>query len=140
MLIPTVIYGYLFFSLDFPVTERVSSGVSTKDMYKAVLTPLYIFLLICMMGTAITELFTNQWVGVLLQNVTQSAILVLPRVAAVQALARSGAGPVVHGRPLAGAWRGQGLRARPAAAARPQVGWRKETRSEEGAIKQAYSK
>ena len=96
MLIPTLIYGYLFFSLDFPVTERVSSGVSTKDMYKAVLTPLYIFLFICMLGTAITELFTNQWVGVLLQNVTKSAILVLALVAAVQALARSVAGPVVH--------------------------------------------
>lgn len=96
MLIPTVIYGYLFFRLDFPVTERVSSGVSTKDMYKAVLAPLYIFLFICMLGTAITELFTNQWVGVLLQNVTKSAILVLALVAAIQALARSVAGPVVH--------------------------------------------
>ena len=96
MLIPTIIYGYLFFRLDFPVTERVSSGVSTKDMYKAVLKPLYIFLFICMLGTAITELFTNQWVGVLLQKVTKSAILVLALVAAVQALARSVAGPVVH--------------------------------------------
>jgi len=96
MLIPTVIYGYLFFKLDFPVTERVSSGYSTKEMYKAVLTPLYIFLFICMLGTAITELFTNQWVGVLLQNVTSSAILVLALVAAVQAAARSVAGPVVH--------------------------------------------
>ena len=96
MLIPTGIYGYLFFRLDFPVTERVSSGVSTKEMYKAVLTPLYIFLFVCMLGTAITELFTNQWVGVLLQNVTKSAILVLALVAGVQALARSVAGPVVH--------------------------------------------
>jgi MFS family permease len=96
MLIPTIIYGYLFFRLDFPVTERVSSGVSTKDMYKAVLKPLYIFLFICMLGTAITELFTNLWVGVLLQKVTKSAILVLALVAAVQALARSVAGPVVH--------------------------------------------
>jgi len=96
MLLPTIIYGYLFFKLDFPVTERVSTGVSTKEMYKAVLKPLYLFLFICMLGTAITELFTNQWVGVLLQNVTKSAILVLALVAAVQALARSVAGPVVH--------------------------------------------
>ena len=96
MLIPTVIYGYLFFRLDFPVTERVSSGVSTRDMYKAVLTPLFIFMFICMFGTAITELFTNQWVGVLLQNVTKSAILVLALVAAVQVLGRSLAGPVVR--------------------------------------------
>ena len=96
MLIPTVVYGYMFFKLDFPVTERVSSGYTTKEMYKAILKPLYIFLFICMLGTAITELFTNQWVGVLLQNVTSSAILILALVAAVQALARSVAGPVVH--------------------------------------------
>lgn len=96
MLIPTFIYGYIFLKLDFPVTERVSSGVSTKDMYKAILAPLFIFMFICMLGTAITELFTNQWVAVLLQNVTSSAVLVLALVAAVQAAARSVAGPVVH--------------------------------------------
>ena len=96
MIIPTLIYGYLFTQLDFPPTERVSSGVSTKDMYKAVVTPLFIFVFICMFGTAITELFTNQWVGVLLQNVTSSAILVLALVAAVQVVGRAFAGPVVH--------------------------------------------
>jgi MFS family permease len=96
MLIPAVIYGYLFFKLDFPVTERVSSGISTKDMYKAVLTPLFIFMFICMLGTAVTELFTNQWVGVLLQNVTGSAILVLALVVTVQAFCRSVAAPVVR--------------------------------------------
>lgn len=96
MIIPALIYGYLFIKLDFPPTERVSSGVSTKDMYKAVVTPLFIFVFICMFGTAITELFTNQWVGVLLQNVTSSAILVLALVAAVQVVGRAFAGPVVH--------------------------------------------
>jgi len=30
MLIPTAIYGYLFFSLDFPVTERVSFGIHKR--------------------------------------------------------------------------------------------------------------
>src|SRR6201996_6894893 len=33
MLIPTLLYGFLFSKLDFPVTERVSSGVSTAGMY-----------------------------------------------------------------------------------------------------------
>jgi len=96
MIIPAIIYGYLFLQLDFPVTERVSSGVSSKDMFKAVLSPLFIFIFICMFGTAITELFTNQWVGVLLQNVTKSAILVLALVAAVQVFGRALAGPVVR--------------------------------------------
>lgn len=96
MLIPTLVYGYLFFRLDLPVTERVSSGISQKDMYKAVLSPLFIFMFICMLGTAVTELFTNQWVGVLLQNITGSAILVLALVVTVQAVCRSAAAPVVQ--------------------------------------------
>jgi len=49
-----------------------------------------------MLGTAVTELFTNQWVGVLLQNVTGSAILVLALVVTVQAFCRSVAAPVVR--------------------------------------------
>src|ERR1700761_5019009 len=47
MLIPTLLYGFLFSKLDFPVTERVSSGVSTAGMYRALLNPLFIFMLIC---------------------------------------------------------------------------------------------
>src|SRR5690606_22292688 len=75
--------------LDFPVTERVSSGISTKAMYKSMLSPLFIFMFICMLGTAVTELFTNQWVGVLLQNVTSNAILVLALVVTVQSVCRA---------------------------------------------------
>src|ERR1700744_2891862 len=69
MLIPTLIYGYLFSKLDFPVTERVSSGVSMGGMYKALASPLFIFMFICMCGTAITELYTEQWVPDLLKNI-----------------------------------------------------------------------
>ncbi len=96
MLIPTLIYGYLFYKLDFPVTERVSSGYTTADMYKAVLTPLFLFLIICMFGTAITELFTGQWIGLLLANVTQNAILILTLTTGVMVLGRAFAEPVVH--------------------------------------------
>jgi MFS family permease len=96
MLIPTLIYGYLFSKLDFPVTERVSSGVSTKDMYKALINPLFLFMIICMFGTAITELFTNQWTDVLFKTVTNNAILILTFVASMQVLGRAFAGPVVH--------------------------------------------
>jgi hypothetical protein len=76
----------LFSKLDFPVTERVASGVSTKEMYKALLNPLFIFMIICMFGTAITELFTNQWVNVLLSNITQNAILILMLTTGVMVL------------------------------------------------------
>ena len=69
MAIPTLVYGYLFSKLTFPVTERVASGVSSAGMYKALLKPLFIIMIILMFGTAITELFTGQWIDVLLKNV-----------------------------------------------------------------------
>ena len=95
MLIPTAIYGYLFSKLDFPVTERVASGVSTGGMYRALLSPLFIFMWICMFGTAITELFTGQWIDVLLKNVTQNAILILTLDTGVMVLGRGFAKPVL---------------------------------------------
>jgi MFS family permease len=96
MLIPTLIYGYLFAQLKFPVTERVAAGVSTGEMYRALLSPLFIFMIICMFGTAITELFTGQWIDVLLRNVTSNAILVLTLTTGVMVIGRAFAGPVVH--------------------------------------------
>ncbi|GGG97113.1 hypothetical protein GCM10007422_08760 [Pedobacter zeae] len=96
MIIPTLIYGYLFSKLDFPVTERVSSGYSSSDMYKAVFSPLFIFMFICMFGTAITELFTGQWIGLLLKNVTDNAILLLTLTTGIMVIGRGFAEPVVH--------------------------------------------
>jgi fucose permease len=96
MLIPTVIYGYLFSKLEFPVTERVSSGVSTSEMYKALINPLFFLMIILMFGTAITELFTGQWIDVLLKNVTDNALLLLTIETGVMVLGRAFAGPVVH--------------------------------------------
>jgi MFS family permease len=95
MLIPTLIYGYLFFKLKFPVTERVAAGVSTKEMYRSVLSGLFLFMILCMFGTAITELFTNQWIELLLKNVTDNALLILTITTGVMVLGRAFAGPVV---------------------------------------------
>jgi MFS family permease len=96
MIIPALIYGHMFYRRQFPVTERVASGVSSKEMYRSLLNPLFIFMIICMFGTAITELFTAQWIQVLLNNVTQNAILVLTVTTGVMVIGRAFAGPVVH--------------------------------------------
>ena len=96
MLIPAVLYGYLFYELEFPKTERVSSGVSTSEMYKALVNPLFFFMIICMFGTAITELFTGQWIDVLLKNVSDNAILLLTIETGIMVVGRGFAGPVVH--------------------------------------------
>jgi MFS family permease len=96
MLIPTLLYGYMVSKLKFPVTERVAAGVSTSEMYRSLLNPLFIFMIICMFGTAITELFTGQWIDVLLKNVTDNAILILTLETGVMVVGRGLAEPVVH--------------------------------------------
>ena len=96
MLIPTLIYGFLFLKLKFPVTERVAAGVSTGEMYKSLGNPLFLFMIICMFGTAITELFTGQWIDVLLRNVTDNAILILTVTTMVMVIGRGFAEPIVH--------------------------------------------
>lgn len=95
MLIPTAIYGYLFSKLDFPVTERVAAGVSYGGMFRAVLNPLFIFMIICMVGTATTELFTGQWIDVLLKNVSDNALLLLTLETGVMIIGRAFAKPVL---------------------------------------------
>ncbi|MEI2739705.1 MAG: MFS transporter [Chitinophagaceae bacterium] len=96
MIIPAILYGFLFAKQKFPVTERVASGVSTGEMYRSLLNPLFFFLIICMFGTAITELFTGQWIQVLLNNVSQNSILILTVTTGVMVVGRGLAGPVVH--------------------------------------------
>jgi fucose permease len=96
LFIAVVIYGFLFFKLKFPETERVTSGVSTGDMFKACLNPLFIIMIICMFLTAATELGTTTWILALLQGTNVSGILVLVFIFGIMALGRSFAGPVVH--------------------------------------------
>ncbi len=96
MIIPTLLYGILFSRLTFPVTERVASGISTTEMYKSLLNPLFIVMIILMFGTAITELFTGQWIDVLLRNISSNAILLLTIETGVMVIGRGFAEPVVH--------------------------------------------
>ncbi len=96
MIIPALIYGVLFLKQTFPPTERVSKGITTREMYKALAQPLFIFMIICMFGTAITELFTGQWIDILLKNVTENALLVLTVSTGVMVVGRAFAGPLVH--------------------------------------------
>lgn len=96
MAIPTLLYGYLFNKLSFPVTERVASGISTDTMYKSLMNPLFLVMILLMFGTAITELFTGQWIDVLLKNVSDNAILLLTIETGIMVVGRGLAGPVVH--------------------------------------------
>lgn len=96
MLVPTFLYGYLFLKLKFPVTERVAAGISSSEMYRSLANPLFIVMIILMFGTAITELFTGQWIDVLLKSVTDNALLILTISTGIMVIGRGLAEPVVH--------------------------------------------
>lgn len=96
LLVPALLYGILFFSVKFPETERVSSGVSYKAMLKACVGPLFLFMVLCMLLTASTELGTGQWISTLLGQVGVPAILLLVFINGIMAIGRLFAGPVVH--------------------------------------------
>jgi MFS family permease len=96
MLIPTLAYGYMFLNKQFPQTERVTAGFSYKDMLKACISPLFIFMACCMILTASTELGTNQWIAALLANVSDNPILLLVWISGIMALARQFGGTFVH--------------------------------------------
>ncbi len=99
ILVPTIAYGALFLGQEFPPTERVAQGVSTGGMYRAVLRPLFLVLLFCMILTASTELATNQWIAYILSNTAGMAaggILVLVWINGLMAIGRWFAGPIVH--------------------------------------------
>ena len=95
MLIPTLWYAYQMERLTFPVTERVANKVSYGTMYKELLNPLFIIITLAMFGTAISELFINQYVDVLLKSVNDNAILILLITAGVMTFGRAMAAPVV---------------------------------------------
>jgi MFS family permease len=97
MVVPLVIYGFMFIGKKFPATERSASGVSMKEMFAACLKPLYILLLICMTMTAATELVTENWIpNILTYTAKMDGILILVLINGLMAIGRTFAGNIVH--------------------------------------------
>jgi len=94
LFVPLAIYGYLFSGQDFPLTERVSMGVSTGEALKSLLTPLYLFVAVCMMLSAATELGTTQRIESLLGATGVNALLVLAFINGIMIFGRALAGPI----------------------------------------------
>lgn len=97
ILIPMLVYGYMFYKQAFPRTERVEKGITVSQMVSAVFAnPLFYFITACMLLTANTELSTGQWIQSLLKSVVAAPLLVLAFINGIMALGRFYAGPVVH--------------------------------------------
>jgi len=97
ILIPMLVYGYMFYKQSFPRTERVEKGITVSQMISAVFAnPLFYFITACMLLTANTELSTGQWIQSLLKSVVAAPLLVLAFINGIMAMGRFYAGPVVH--------------------------------------------
>lgn len=96
LFIPLAMYGVMFFGQKFPVTERVQMGVSNKKMFKSVLNPLFLVMVLCMFLTAASELGTTQRIESLLKTSVAAPLLVLAFINGIMALGRLFAGQVVH--------------------------------------------
>ncbi|PPL03716.1 MFS transporter [Parapedobacter indicus] len=95
MIVPTIIYGVMFYKQVFPKSERVTLGISNAAMIKACFHPLFILMVFCMLLTAATELGTNQWIAELLSGLGIPSILLLVFINGIMAIGRANAGFVL---------------------------------------------
>ena len=94
MIIPTLIYGMLIMGQRFPESDNLESD--TSENIKALASPLFIFMMLCMTLTATTELGTQQWIEKLLGNAGANGMLVLAMITGLMAVGRYFAGPIIH--------------------------------------------
>lgn len=97
IIIPTLVYGYLFLGQLFPLTERVQSGLSFGEMMAATfLRPLFIILLLCMGITASLELGPGRWTPSVFAAVGIPGILMVSWYSGLMAVMRFYAGHVIE--------------------------------------------
>lgn len=94
ILIPTAIYGAMMLTAQFPKFDAQQN--STSSNLKHLLSPLYLFLIICMTLTAVTEFGTQQWIEQILGSSGASPMVILALITGLMALGRFFAGPIVH--------------------------------------------
>src|SRR5262249_20358779 len=97
--VPAVIYGFMLVGSEFPVTERVESGVSTMDMCKEAIRPAFLFWAFCMLLTASTELGPQNWQNSVMASklsVPYAGTLILVYTSGLMFVLRHFAGPLAH--------------------------------------------
>jgi MFS family permease len=94
MLIPAILYGVMTLKQHFPEIERIKG--STRDNVKALFSPLFIFMAICMTLTTTAELGTQQWIERILGASGASPMLIMALITGLMAVGRYFAGPVIH--------------------------------------------
>lgn len=94
ILLPTLIYAYLFYGEEFP-KAKTQEAASISGNVKAMVSPLFIFMMACMALTAISEFGPQQWVGLILAKSGAQPMLILALVTGLMAVARFFGGDMV---------------------------------------------
>jgi MFS family permease len=95
--IPALTFLLLTLGTKFPPTERVASGVSTGQMFKELLRPMFVVWFLSMFLTAASELAPGQWVdNALTRTVGMRGIWLLIYVSALMFVMRHFAGGIAH--------------------------------------------
>ncbi len=94
LLIPAVIYAVMFFGQPWP-KAKIEEAATLSGNIKAMLSPLFIFMFVCMALTAITEFGPNQWVGLILAKSGAHPMLILALTSGLMAIARYFGGDIV---------------------------------------------
>ncbi len=95
IIIPALIYVYLFNNQAFPKSKSDGS-VSLGDNFKAMITPLFIFMFCCMMLTANSEFIPQTWTGIIMENSGARPMIILALVTGLMAVARYFGGAIIH--------------------------------------------
>jgi MFS transporter, putative metabolite:H+ symporter len=94
ILIPTVIYAYVFYGQAFPEPKKEIASFS--ENLKAMATPLFIFICVCMTLTAISEFGPQQWTGIIMAKSGAEPMMILALVTGLMAVGRYFGGEFVH--------------------------------------------
>jgi len=95
IVIPTLIYAYLFMGQTFP-KPKTEAVTSIGENFKAMLSPIYLFILGCMALTAISEFGPQQWTSLILSSSGAHPMVILALITGLMAIGRYFGGDIVH--------------------------------------------
>jgi len=94
IMVPTLAYAFLFWGQTFPEPRKESASLSVN--MKAMFTPLFLFICLCMTFTAISEFGPTQWAQLVLAKSGAEPMVILALITGLIAAGRYFGGDLVH--------------------------------------------
>ncbi|MEM7233581.1 MAG: MFS transporter, partial [Planctomycetota bacterium] len=96
-LIPTVIYGFMVITSNFPDSDVKKAGISFDVMLKSALSPVFLFLLVLHACIGYVELGTDSWIQSITNTISEGqGPMLFIYASAIMFILRFFAGPIVE--------------------------------------------